>query len=126
MNITLATLPNATSQAVFNQVVEHASQQRVKCIRANCLYRNGEGLKCFAGCLMSDEEYTPKMEPISWTGLIEDDMVPASHASLIIELQKIHDSFLPCHWGREFRRLAVGNRLEFDVEKFLQDMKGEL
>lgn len=63
--ITLKTLPQASEQEVLDQIAVHLLTQKQKCNNGKdqtdpnyqCLYRNEEGLKCAAGCLIADDEY---------------------------------------------------------------------
>jgi len=101
--ITLATLEQATAQEVFDQVYRHLIKQNQKCIKEDkCLYRyeteEGNVLKCAAGCLISDEEYTEKFEENSWITLVVEEHVPAAHRELIMKLQEIHDNYLSVNW----------------------------
>jgi hypothetical protein len=103
--ITLATLEQATAQEVFNQVYIHLIKQNEKCSNGDiCLYRNKTKedvvLKCAAGCLISDEEYTGDFEENSWVTLVEEERVPAVHKELIVLLQEVHDNHLPSTWKR--------------------------
>ena len=69
MSITLATLPQATAQQVFDQVKTHMMAQYAKSVGQNsdvCLYRGPDGLKCAAGCLISDEEAETIPEMKGW------------------------------------------------------------
>lgn len=108
--ITLATLPQATAQQVYDQVKEHLLKQMKKSTGQNntllCMYRGASGLKCAAGCLISDDEYYPKMEEVSWDDLVTDDKVTPIHSALISELQDLHDFCSPEHWGTYLTNLA--------------------
>ena len=120
--ITLATLAQATSQEVFNQVAKHMLTQMQKSrsdTGGPCLYRYGE-LKCAAGCLMSDEEYGPDMESFSdsgyggsWRNLIAANVVPDAHSGLVIRLQEVHDGSPPSLWAEDLSGVAGEFGLEF-------------
>lgn len=97
--ITLATLEQATAQEVFEQVKKHSIEQPFKSMdEESCLYRDGKGHKCFAGCLIADDEYIPEMEVWSWDSLVRRGLVPDKHKDLIIRVQKIHDHTHPEAW----------------------------
>ena len=111
--ITLETLPKATSQEVFDQVVTHLRQQGEKSISNviphQCLYRykkeDGTTLKCAAGCLISDEEYVAKrMEGSCWLDLHK--MTPHRHEGLIHSLQVCHDDNEVRDWEQKFQLIA--------------------
>lgn len=91
--ITLATLPEATEQEVFDYVATHLLTQNQKAQTPNgsCRYRV-DGLSCAAGCLIADEEYDEKvMEERSWGLLWSKERVPSTHSELISKLQRVHD-----------------------------------
>lgn len=103
--ITLATLATATPREVFAQVSAHLLAQNAKAATYNklnydvaCCYRSG-ALKCAAGCLISDAEYSADMEGTSWRGLVERHAVPEAHRELIGKLQNIHDFRVPDTWA---------------------------
>lgn len=57
---TLETLHTATKQQVFDQIFKHLYKQGRTAHDVNggnCVYRNENGDKCAAGCLISDEYY---------------------------------------------------------------------
>lgn len=99
--ITLATLPKATAQEVFEQVKTHMLTQNEKCKDDTfCVYRHvkedGTVLKCAAGCLIADDEYQGAFDQrssfgSSWKNLLQENLVPKEHADLICDLQNIHD-----------------------------------
>lgn len=125
--ITLATLPQATAQEVFDQVATHLLTQmavsREGSVGSRCLYRSPTGLACAAGCLIADDEYDPVFDTsgdgTSWGGLIYADMVPNTHQGLVGELQDVHDQFSPNEWLDELRAVAECRGLNTTVlEKF--------
>lgn len=118
MTITLATLPTATEQEVYDQVVEHLRKQNARSFRYfgekhACAYRNGKGLKCAAGCLISDEEYNERMEMRPWETLVAYRVVPPKHANLIRHLQNLHDTTATTTWEDQFKKLAETFHLEY-------------
>ena len=115
MTITLKTLTQATEQEVFDQVVTHLLTQRERSVSifstSSCAYRGQNGLKCAAGCLISDDEYSSDMEGYSWINLLDEKRVPKNHYALITRLQHIHDGTLPENWKRELEVLATEFKL---------------
>lgn len=93
--ITLATLNDATAQQVFDQVAKHMIKQGKQSINSvmECVYRGPNGLKCAAGCLISDDEYDPKFDGnnMSWSLLVNAGYVPSKHSNLIRLMQSVHD-----------------------------------
>lgn len=96
--ITLATLAQAHAQEVFDQVARHMMTQKEKSQdNHSCLYRS-DGLKCAAGCLIADEEYSKDFERKGWGGLVQEGSVPGAHELLIKDLQRVHDLKDPEEW----------------------------
>jgi len=115
MTITLATLPQATAQEVYSQVRKHLLTQKIKSMseeRKGCVYHGPDGLKCAAGCLLSEEEYRPTMEGKVWDYLVQQGMAPAEHQELISDLQQVHDRKDPTDWEYCLNRLAADFNLE--------------
>jgi len=99
--ITLATLAESTPMEVFQFIEHHLLTQNAKSIgfeKGICYYRGDNDLKCAAGCLISDDEYTPKFEANNWSTLVQTRRVPAAHSKLIRELQIIHDDVPVDSW----------------------------
>lgn len=127
--ITLATLPEKSAQKVFDYVATHLLTQNErsialsdsiiyfedKNITVGCMYRGENGLKCAAGCLMSDEEYKPEWEGIIWAELITFKHVPNAHIFLIRALQEIHDQHQPKEWKEQLKLLAESKQLDSSV-----------
>jgi hypothetical protein len=118
--ITLATLEQATAQEVFDQVAKHMLTQKAQCALEDgvCAYRGNDGLKCAAGCLISDEEIETYWNVLPWISLINRGIAPDKHRRLISELQAIHDSpyFNPKEdWQRELRNIAGRHELSYAV-----------
>ena len=122
MQITLATLKDATAQQVFDQVKTHLLTQNQKAKPLSygaCQYRY-EGLKCAAGCLISDDEYSPDMEVGalgggSWPRLVHTYIVPEWHKDLITALQCIHDDYMMDEWASRLHLLACDFGLTCEV-----------
>lgn len=126
--ITLATLPQATEQEVFNQVVRHLKQQNKQAsYKHNCMYRlPHSNLKCAAGCLIGDDEYSPQFERTGWHTLSRRGLVPEAHKTLISKLQSWHDSdhyYLDRFKGiaKQLKDLAFDRGLEW-LEEFDKEL----
>ena len=122
--ITLKTLPQATSQQVFDHVVNHLLTQNEKAgvvggeieeaeLGNGCRYRLNN-LKCAAGCLIGDEEYRGTFEGFDWKYLVETSAVPDAHSELIVKLQRIHDDNEPEEWPYFLKQLAESEGLTFN------------
>jgi hypothetical protein len=112
--ITLATLPEATSQEVFNQAVRHLHNQNTKCeLDTNCVYNDGFGKKCAAGCFISDDEYDDEYEFLNWSAVVESDNVPDNHFELIESLQIVHDRSPIRLWKKDLKKLAASEGLKY-------------
>lgn len=113
--ITLATLPHATAQEVFDQVRDHLLQQNEKSEKflldnnsPTCAYRGDDNRMCAAGCLIGDDEYNPSMEGNLYTDLPQ---TPAEHKELINALQGVHDEWDVDQWEDELKHTAIRNNL---------------
>lgn len=107
--ITLATLPNATAQEVFDQVAKHLLAQGKRSVLVpggSCAYRGMDDRKCAAGCLIGDDEYSPDIESVPWHALADKGLVPKSHSSLIQALQTIHDTWATIDWAEGLEKIA--------------------
>lgn len=113
--ITLKTLDQATSQQVFDQVVNHLLIQNEKSGYEDgyCVYRLGDK-KCAAGCLISEDEYKKSMEGHGWQYLVREGVAPETHSGLISKLQKIHDRSKPKKWADLLKKLAEAEGLTFN------------
>ena len=111
--ITLATLKDVTAKEVFEQVKNHLLTQKARStVKEVCVYRGENGLKCAAGCLMSDNEYKKNFENKRWQYLVEYNMVPNAHVQLIDSLQSLHDHYPVSIWEKELEQL----RIDFNIE----------
>lgn len=123
--ITLKTLPQATAQEVFDQIAVHLLTQNKKSIDGDtlrCLYKTKDGLKCAAGCLISDEEYCGEFEGLDWFRMMELKIVPENHKRLITLLQTMHDNpdTEPSEWKTELISISRIEKLNTTaIEKFL-------
>jgi len=120
--ITLATLGGATEQEVFDQVAKHLLAQKKRSgVKdadwvVTCMYRNDEGLKCAAGCLIADDEYYKDIEGSSWDVLVDEDVVPTENClELIVALQNIHDCEPVEEWRAALGKLASLYKLSADI-----------
>lgn len=114
--ITLKTLPQATAQQVFDQVVNHLLTQNARSTGEKfCLYRDKiHSLKCAAGCLIGDDEYKEEFEGKTWLRLHKQGAVPLEHLALILELQGIHDNFPSASWAIKLREFAKIHGFSFN------------
>lgn len=116
--ITLATLKDATEQEVFDQAVNHLLTQNEKSMsdyyEGVCAYRGEDGLKCAAGCFISDNEYNTSMETSTWSQLVNAGRVTECHGILIGRLQYIHDSYDIDKWKFQLMDLAKEIGLTFN------------
>ena len=118
MNITLATLSQASEQEVFDQVATHLLTQGEKCQELDddmnpvCVYRNSDSQSCAAGCLIGFGEYREEsFEGKSWQVLIDEEAVPKHHKKLISRLQSIHDNTLAEYWYNSLKDVAIEYKL---------------
>lgn len=122
--ITLKTLPQATAQQVFDQVVNHLLTQKEKSDHSGACYyrseRDGKKLMCAAGCLIGDDEYKIEMDrPMGkdgtgWFSIAAKYCIPLIHGDLIYALQLIHDGEMVENWEQLLKELAVREKLQFN------------
>jgi hypothetical protein len=133
--ITLANISTASDQQIFDQIANHLltqnrkSQNKALVSKNNsnngCRYRHN-GLKCAAGCLIGDNEYiAAAMEGKGWIELVREKIVPFTHGQyLIVQLQAIHDDYLPRMWSTQLNNVAGQHGLSNKVvEDFLEKAK---
>jgi hypothetical protein len=103
-------------QVVFDTVCEHALKQNVRCKNEKnyCMYRNENGMKCFGGALIPDDQYDPNMEGLTWGELITKEYVSGENSDLIDQLQIIHDTEFPKKWVESLRELGKSCKLNLD------------
>ena len=100
-----------TNQEVFDKVATHLLTQNKKAIcpiDGRCKYRTSEGLKCAAGIMISDDEYSPEMENRGISNLIAVHKLEklAPFYKLLHKLQCIHDVAGVADWRNELRMTA--------------------
>lgn len=122
--ITLETLPQVTAQEVFDQITRHLLTQgkAARSPAGACRYRvetQEAVLKCAAGCLIADEEYTDSMEGEPWERLVVHRTVPEEHCELISSLQNVHDTYSTREWPEQFERVAAHYRLRYNPPQLL-------
>lgn len=98
-------------QEIFDTVTNHLLEQNCKSVAetGQCSYRTPTGLKCAAGCLISDSEYKPDMEGNTILSLFVKGMIPIHlepHISELACLQRIHDTYEPLYWPYKLLEFA--------------------
>ncbi len=107
-----------TQQEIFDKVKTHLLTQNAKAEveMGFCLYRHPKGLMCAAGCLISDEEYSPEMEgnnfPMLFPKFFSEDHPLFPHITLIRNLQKVHDDLNPPAWPEALTNVANSYNLK--------------
>jgi len=99
-----------TAQEILNTIAQHLIKQGQKSwdlTGLTCRYHTKEGLSCAAGCLLSDDEYSPEMEgkrvEVIWH-MLPKRLLP--HLSMIRDCQSIHDAFPAENWPFQLKVLA--------------------
>lgn len=129
-----------TNQEIFDTVSSHLLTQKVQCVgghEGTCEYRNQEGLKCAAGCLIPDELYTELIEGCIWNPEHDDnsnillqggELFAQWHNSfskqnnkLIGKLQRIHDEGDTRNWKLKLLRLGEQFKLNTQILEKFQD-----
>ncbi len=138
-----------TLQETYDKVVAHLRKQGIRAMKQEpngfsaCVYRNNEGLKCAAGCLIPDEKYSPYMEGMAVVSTdITDKMlsvllyampleafaIPAESVMtpgriimeeghdlrLVAALQNVHDDHMPNQWDRALRNVCDIFNLKYE------------
>ena len=112
--VCLANLAESSAQEVFDWVTYNLIKQGEPSREGEfCLYRK-DNLRCAAGWLLDDEEYSETLEGKPWDDLVLEHQVPNTHADLIYALQYIHDGEEVVVWPEEFKRLAEANNLTYN------------
>lgn len=103
------------NQLTFDLVVAHARKQGCKATNGKsedgldyCMYRAAGGLKCFAGCLITDEQYHPSLEDqTAMSPEIRAILETNGHDPHFVQrLQTIHDRRPVNSWESAFEHLA--------------------
>lgn len=111
-----------SKQAIFDKVAIHLLTQNQRATSepyyevTSCMYRARNGLKCAAGCLLTDSEVTKIGEGNSFG----EGYVPyrlKRNASFVHELQCLHDEHYPHEWKIKLLELAARNDLRVGALK---------
>jgi hypothetical protein len=105
-----------TAQDVFDTVVLHLRKQGCKSLKndESCCYRGENGTKCAVGCLISDDDYSYRMEKHSIRFLSKSFLSCKwmyEFYDLLFELQAVHDNEPIDFWEEQFVYIAK----EFDL-----------
>lgn len=121
-------MSNSRSQEVFDKVVGHLRRQNAKAVcDDSCKYRkiNADGtiLRCAAGCLIDDDDYSEEIEGRAVFSCLDDDenlnpMYDVTPTKLLIKngyeeclplivcLQSCHDNDEIHDWEKKFKSIA--------------------
>jgi hypothetical protein len=81
----------------------------------------GTILKCAVGCLISEDEYTPKIEGLSYDNsdfnMVVGDWFKPTHSNLLRDLQFMHDIYHVSEWKKVLRETAKRYNLNADILK---------
>ena len=114
MIATIENLRECTAQDIFNTIAAHLlKQNKASKEGLRTRYKNDQGLKCAAGCLIPDHLYNPKIEGLNWNYLVQRGTVPGDHFLLIRALQHFHDSVPAEDWLRKIGFIAADWELVF-------------
>lgn len=105
--ITINNLAESTTEEVFEYIRHHllTQMQQSKNDKGACFYKNEQGLKCAAGCLIPDDMYNSNFEYKSWGSLVRQKSVPEDHIGLIQRMQYMHDETPVSNWKLELDKL---------------------
>lgn len=114
-----------TLQEVFDKIWERAKDPRKSLRKPHdpenslCAYRSPDGLKCFMGVLLPDQNYDPSMDDEksvpTKTGIgYVKDFIPLDLSvseEHLYRLQRIHDSWEPENWRSRLIAFATSQHL---------------
>lgn len=116
-------------QSLFDRVASHLLLQGERSVQESsggCMYRNGAGLSCAVGVLITDEAYAPAME---WRSLDDEPVLDALRQSgvadsaevlsLLNELQEVHDITPIPRWESQLAYLAEVHNLRFERDALM-------
>jgi len=117
-----------TLQEIFDTVVAHLREQKVKCSDGHgCLYRSDyPGQACAVGCLIPDSLYHRGLEALGIYNLFAAEEIPEFFAAygiasnedpafkLLSDFQDLHDNTDPVAWESAFRNLAFFRTLTYN------------
>lgn len=116
-SVSISNLSSVLAQDVVDQVVGHLLIQNTRSSsKDGCVYRNENGLRCAAGCLISNSEYKPVFELNLWSQLVGTYGIPYTHSSLIDRLQEVHDQYDVQNWDTLLRKVVKDGRLRYLVD----------
>jgi len=104
-----------TNQSFFGAVCVRAKDKRKSLNGDRCVYRSSDGLACFVGVCIPDDEYHPDMEQKSAYRLANRGMLPFLadvDRNLMLACQMVHDNAHPDEWQQELRTIANKFSLE--------------
>lgn len=108
-----------TLQEIFDTVSKHLLKQNERSGFSDdsCSYRGPNGLKCAAGVLIPDKEYTFDIfEGKDWSHLVRNQYVESRFSKEITELQQIHDCDPVKRWKDELIKFAEHYNLQVNFE----------
>lgn len=112
----------SSEQEVFDYICTKLLAQGRKSIvspalKAACLYRGPDNLRCAAGHCLPDNLYKPEMEQTTWAAVVREYGLSPKHKDLIVAFQSIHDRTDPKDWLTEMTTLA--NRLNLNTQALI-------
>lgn len=112
------TITETSPQEIFDTVVNHLRAQKVQSMfDGSCVYRTTDGLKCAIGGLLTDEEYSPKMEGALVDSLLELPIRLRGSVALMVDLQDVHDVWNISDWEVQLARVASNHSLTYTPPK---------
>ncbi len=104
-------------QEIYDKVKNHLLTQNAKAqdLDDTCVYLAEDGMKCAAGCLISDGLYNTNLENhvvgLDPTGVVASVLVasgvPPEALPLVQRLQQVHDTKSSTTWAENLARIAV-------------------
>ncbi len=109
-----------TQQEIFDKVWHAMRKQNEKSTgyldrRERCRYRGPNGLKCAAGHLIEDKDYSKTMEGHTFGNSVHWPKELMHHRVLVVKLQNAHDDANPNNFWDSFREEAKAVAKEFGL-----------
>jgi hypothetical protein len=126
-----------TKQETFDIVARHLLTQNAKAWgpydsdigpTQGCVYRDADGRKCAAGCLIPDDVYRPRLEgEIADGQVMRAILIDHGHEpGFVRSLQHVHDDYVAEEWPHKLRIMADRNGLSSEVvDEVLRDREAK-
>ncbi len=107
-------------QGYFDKIAKHLLTQKKQALRddGQCAYRAADGCECAIGCIIPDDKYSPSFEGNGiWYKPVQDAIGVENTDIFVffIDMQRIHDGWIPEYWFWLLLSVAEQNSLDMSV-----------